>query len=519
MDINQAVYCILITIGITFVMFLFNTSRAALKAIEFAKKCAIFLKNASLRKCLQIIKLVKLFFRRIGCIYLERFYRLLISHNTNVKEEFKDGLHELPHAIQRLLQHNQDGEGSVAMALAYFYMQQGEYLKAKDLYERAYIIKQETGNRRDEVTCCCYLGLLFDNLQQYQNGIKYMEKAMELIHETDNKKITASCCIRLGCLFRFLEKYDKAIEYIIKALFINKEIGDRKEEAVDYSWLGIVFSHLGEHAACMNYLQTAIAIRNEISNRDGEGEWYLHLGECFTQLGAYTTGIQYLKKSLSIAKETGSSEQSLEWRCYEALGIAYFFLDEYTKAKENVEKVFKIFKENGRDELSYWCHMILAYYALICEANREEAITHFLSNIHQCENLRTLNGDNDHLKVEILNRFFICYQMLSVLFCERGDPMKALYVLELGRARALTELMTAHYVAEKQITVELELRFFNTIEKIITKGGGNYNCLYIWCYRLDMICLWTLSSKKGLKVHFRKIDAGETLPVGSAVQD
>lgn len=64
MDVKQPVHYIVIIIGITVVMFLFNTSRA-LKAIEFAKKCAIFLKNASLRKGLQIIKLVQLFFMRI----------------------------------------------------------------------------------------------------------------------------------------------------------------------------------------------------------------------------------------------------------------------------------------------------------------------------------------------------------------------------------------------------------------------------------------------------------------------
>ena len=94
--------------------------------------------------------------------------------------------------------------------------------------------------------------------------------------------------------------------------------------------------------------------------------------------------------------------------------------------------------------------------------------------------------------------------------------MKGLYVLELGRARALTELMSAHYFAEKQIT--LERRFYNTIEKIITEGGGDYNCLYISYYKLN-IFLWILSPRK-LEVRLRRIDAKETLTAaGFAVQD
>ena len=515
MDVKQAVYYIVITIGITVVMFLFNTSRP-LKAIEFAKKCAIFLKKASLRKGLQIIKLVKLFFMRIKWSYIEGCYRFVIWYNTKVKEEYADVLPELPHAIQRFLQRIQDNEGSIAMRLGCFYGQKGKYLKAKDLYERAHSIKQETGNRPDAATCCDNLAVLFDNLGQLQNSKKYMERAIELMHETGNKNGIASCYRRLGCFFRFLEEYDKAIEHITKALFISKEIGDRKEEAMDYSWLGIVFSHLGEHAAGIKYLQTAIVIRNEISDRAGEAEWCLHLGNCFTQLRSYTTCIQYLKKSLSIAKETGSSRQSLEWECYEALGIAYLYLGEYTKAKENVEKVIKLFKEDGRDELGIWCHMILAHHALIFEPNTEEAITHLFSSIQKCEDLRTSNRDNDHLKVLILDKYFLSYQVLSVLFCDRGAPMKGLYVLELGRARTLTESMSARYFAEKQIT--LERRFYNTIEKIITEGGGDYNCLYISYYELN-IFLWILSPRK-LEVRLRRIDAEETLTAaGFAVQD
>ena len=514
MDVKQPVHYIVIIIGITVVMFLFNTSRP-LKAIEFAKKCAIFLKKASLRKGLQIIKLVKLFFMRIKWSYIEGCYRYVIWYNTKVKEEYADVLSELPHAIQRFLQRIQDNEGSIAMRLGCFYGQKGKYLKAKDLYERAHSIKQETGNRPDAATCCDYLAVLFDNLGQLQNSKKYMERAIELMHETGNKNGIASCYRRLGCLFRFLQEYGKAIEYITKALFINKEIGDREEEAVDYSWLGIVFSRLGEHAAGIKYLQTAIAIRDEISNRAGEAEWCLHLGNCFTQLGSYTTCIQYLKKSLSIAKETGSSGQNLECKCYEALGIAYLYLGEYTKAKENVDKVIKILKENGRDELSFWCHVILAY-ALVFEGNTEEAITHLFSSIQRCEDLRIFNWDNDHLKVLLSDVYFPYYQMLSVLLCDRGDPMKGLYVLELGRARALTELMSAHYFAEKQIT--LERRFYNTIEKIITDGGGDYNCLYISYYKLN-IFLWILSPRK-LEVRLRRIDAKETLTAaGFAVQD
>ena len=56
-----------------------------------------------------------------------------------------------------------------------------------------------------------------------------------------------------------------------------------------------------------------------------------------------------------------------------------------------------------------------------------------------------------HKGAETLNKHFHPYQTLSELFCKRGDYIKALYVLELGRARALTELMSSVYLLESKL--------------------------------------------------------------------
>ncbi|CAH3024164.1 unnamed protein product, partial [Porites evermanni] len=198
--------------------------------------------------------------------------------------------------------------------------------------------------------------------------------------------------------------------------------------------------------------------------------------------GQYAKAVQYLKKALLITKETGLKET--ESACYITLGHAYTYLGEYAEAKENIEKALKISKEIGDVENQYACHNNLAW-VMIFEGNTEESISNLFSSIRNCEDLRNFLGDHDAHKVSLLDKHFPPYQVLSELFCKRGDYVKALYVLELGRARALTELMSTQYFAGKQIT--LDPQSWMGIEGIIKKGS-NFTCLYISYFLLQGHC-------------------------------
>ena len=398
------------------------------------------------------------------------------------------------------------------MRLAVFHKRQSRYGKAKELLERALRIKQETGNRDDEATCYGHLGLLFQRHSQYHNFKKYVEKALEIRQEISDKQGIATCYGNLGVIFRELGQYDKAIEYIHKSLLIRKQTGDRRGEATDYVNLGKVFSSADEYAAAgINCLQKALAIEKEIGHREGEAGCYLELASFFLQSDQHIKAVQYLKKSLSIFTETGSSRED-ESTCYLNLGATYTSLGEYARAKENIEKALEISKEVGDVEGQYACHNNLAW-VMIYEGNTEESISNLFSSIQHCEDLRSFLGDHDPQKVSFLDKHFHPYQTLSELFCKRGDYIKALYVLELGRARALTELMSTQYFAGKQITLDPQSRM--GIEGIIKKGS-NFTCLYISYFELD-IYLWILNQKQS--VHFRHIKKSETVSTIGPVEN
>ena len=488
-------------IGTDIANFLINTNRVV-KGIQLAEECLIFLNNAVLRENTKIFNIL---YREI-CGAISNAYRIIYDYARAT--EWGDKILE---ATVQLFGEFSDEVGSVAISLAVLYDKHLEYEKAKELLEKALRIKQETGDRDDEATCYRHLGTLFHYLGQYHNVKKYVEKALEIRQEIGDKSEELARCYReLGVVFEALGQYDKAVEYIDKSLLISREIGDRKGEARDYVFKAKVSCSVGEYAVSKNFAQKALAIQKEIGDREGQAGPHSYFARFFCHHGQYAMAVQCFRESLLIAKETGRTDA--ETRCYMNLGSTYINLGEYAKAKENIEKALKISKENGDLEKQYECHHNLAWI-MIYEGNPEESISNLFSSIRHCEDLRSCLGDHDLHKVSFLDKHFQPYQTLGELFCKRGDYDKALYVLELGRARALTELMSTQYFAGKQITMDPQS--WMGIEGIIKKGS-NCTCLYISYVVLD-IYLWILNQKQS--VHFRHVKRNETVstigPVGN----
>ena len=482
-----------ISIGTAVAMFLINTNRVV-KGIQLAEECLIVLNNSVLRENTKLFSGIYCYMSTI----ISFVYTNYIYDYTRAIEWGEKNLE----VMVQLSGEFSDLAGSAAMMLAFSYHQQLKYEKAKELFEKALRIKQETGDRKKEAMCYSRLGTLFHHVGQYHNSKKYAEKALEISKEIGDKMGIAKCYGLLGIVFESLGQYDRAMEYIDKSLLIRREIGDREGVANAYIYKAKVCYSVGEYAFGKNFAKEALTIQNEIGDRKGKVRSYNSFAIFFLHHGQFAKAVQYLRESLLIAKETGCKDAEIF--CYVNLGSAYANLGEYAEAKENIEKGLKISKETGEVERQVGCHYNLAWI-MIYEGKTEESISNLFSSIQNCEKLRSFLGDHDPHKVSLLDKHFTPYQTLSKVFCKRGDYVKALYVLELGRARALTELMSTQYFAGKQITIDPQS--WMGIEGIIKKGS-NFTCLYISYFVLD-IYLWILNQKQS--VHFRHINKSETV--------
>ena len=413
----------------------------------------------------------------------------------------------------------------------------GEYVRAKEYYEKALAISTEIDDRAGEGTWHGNLGIVFGSLGEYVRAKEYYEKALAISTEIGDRAGEGTWYGNLGNVFYSLGEYVKAKEYYEKALAISSEIGDRAEEGKCYGNVGNVFYFLGESVKAKEYYEKALAISTEIGDQPGEAKKCLSLATVFFDLKEYRQSKLYFDKALANIMKSGDKNSEAKYylkegyfhislgdkhkakACFEkALAIAveighrqmearsYLFLGQvfqsggsHDVAEEYLERALSIAENIGNPEIEFSCYRKLTLSKLL-QDNFQEAISLLFRSIEISEKMRGFLQDSDQLKISFADKHVSPYQQLSALFCETGNPKDALNVTELGRARALGDLMATQYSVENRISADPQS--WTVVENVMNKIS-NCTCLYI-SYFDQTVFLWILNTS-GV-IQFRKVD-------------
>ena len=392
---------------------------------------------------------------------------------------------------------NKKQEASVCDTLGSVFHSLGEHGKAKEFHQKALDISTEIGDKQGKAFSYGNLGTLFQSLSESIKAKEYQQKALAIHKEIGNKKGQAAAYENIGVVFQSVGEFVEAEEYLQKALQIKKEIGDKKGEASCYGNLVTVFFALEKYDKAQDFLQKAIQIRIEIGDQYGIARDYQSQGALFCELDEYDKAEEHLRKSLQIKKKIG--DQKGEACCYGLLGAMFHYVGEYSKAKEFHEKALELSCKIGDIQLQYSSHLCLTLDTLRLKGNLHEVVANLVESIKKSEEIRGFLRDNDHFKISFLDEHVPPYQLLSLLFCTTGKHYEALHVVELGRARALADLMSVRYRVEIQISADQES--WVGIDKIMKESDRV--CLYI-SYIFQHLLLWVI--KRNKVSLFRHID-------------
>ena len=406
-----------------------------------------------------------------------------------------------------------------------------DYVKAKEYLEKALAIAIEIGDIEGEERHYGNLGTVFVNLGKYVKAKEYFEKALAIAIEIGERKIEGAYYGRLGAVCISLADYVNAEEYLKKALAIVIEIGDRGKEGSHYKDLGVLFNSLGDHVKAKAYLEKALAIATEIGDRALELTSRIILGavllsfrinyadahkyfeetlriateagyrkseaSCYNLLGVlfgdrllnYVKAKEYYEKALSVNTEIGSREG--EAVSYHNLGYLYSVRGEFIKAEEYLEKALSIAKGGFQTlQEETLCRIHLAR-AKLDVGKGQEAFSYLFQSIQKCEEYRDFLKDNDDSRVLYSDVHKSPYVSLRNWHCAVGNHNLALYVEELGRARALSDLMVAQYSVERQTSGDP--KSWTGVENIANLELSDCNCLYV-SYDDTSVLLWTLKA-------------------------
>ena len=271
---------------------------------------------------------------------------------------------------------------------------------------------------------------------------------------------------------------------------IRKEIGDKEGEATDYGNLGSVSKSVGEYTKAEEYLQKALEITKEISDKEGEASSYANLGTVFLSLCQYAKAEEYHQNALMINGEIGNKKGV--GASHLNLADVFRQIHQFTKSQEFAKKALEISREIGDIEMQFHSHLTIAWNTLVTEGNISEVMQSLYESIQKCEKMHDFLRGKEQFKISFFNEHVSPYRLLSRFFILSGNYFNALYVAELGRSRALADVLSDRYSVKKEVSVNPQS--WIGIENVMDKNALS-SCVYVSCFG-DNMYFWILKPNK-----------------------
>ena len=276
---------------------------------------------------------------------------------------------------------------------------------------------------------------------------------------------------------------------------LREEIGDKQGEASAHGNLGAVFQSVSQYTKAEEYHQKALVICEEIGDKRGQAKAYGNLGAVFLAVGQYTNAEKYLQKAVMIEKDIG--DKAGVGASYLILGkLCREFQPNVKKSQEYANKALEISYEIGDIEMQFSSHFLIAMNALEAGEGTTELLRNLRESIQKCEEMHDFFRKKDQFKISFFDEHVSPYLFLCGLLITKGSYHEALYVAELGRSRALTDVLSDKYSVEQGVSVNPQS--WTGIENIMNKNAHS-SCLYVSCFLSNTMYFWILKPNKMIR--------------------
>ena len=185
---------------------------------------------------------------------------------------------------------------------------QGDYVAARDFYERCLAIRRQLGDRRGIGVVLNNQGLLAYEQGDYRAARTLHEESLAIDREQGDRWGVAVSLIHLASLAMMQGDYASARRLNEEGLEIFRTFGDRGHVANALRSLGNVYSHEGDDEAARRLYDESLAICRELGDRSGVAGALHGLGVSAQQAGELSRARELLEQSLAIYRQLGDRE-------------------------------------------------------------------------------------------------------------------------------------------------------------------------------------------------------------------
>lgn len=209
------------------------------------------------------------------------------------------------------------------------YYVQGDYDLALEKFLDAFQIYQGISDTTKMSQLLSNIGLVYKNIEDYNNSLDYYAKALRLVNPLD-VSTKSRLFNNIGVVYQHLQKYDTAEYFQEESLLLKTQLGDKKGMANALTNLGNIAVAKGDFQLALTYHQKSLSMEQELNRDEGIAKSFNNIGSTYLKLKKYEPASKYAEEALRISMKLGTKEQLKQ--SYETLAICAAERGEFRKA-------------------------------------------------------------------------------------------------------------------------------------------------------------------------------------------
>ncbi|CAF4194500.1 unnamed protein product [Rotaria sordida] len=183
----------------------------------------------------------------------------------------------------------------------------GENNKAEQLYN---MLLNEASNENDESYCYHCLGMIKDDLGQYNEAIEFYQKSLNIKEKTlpPNDIGLAWSYNNIGSVYYSMGEYSKALSSYERSLEIRKIAlpPNHPDLAFSYTGIGLVYDEMGEYSKALSSHERSLEIKKVAlpPNHPDLAASYNNIGMVCDNMGEHSKALSYYEKAQDIFQKS-----------------------------------------------------------------------------------------------------------------------------------------------------------------------------------------------------------------------
>lgn len=188
------------------------------------------------------------------------------------------------------------------LILSGYYRRTGNYLQALSIgYESLDYFEHEEDTLNIAFSCN-YLALAYKELKSFNKAKQYYQKAKEIYQNTDNNAGYSRILNNLGNIELESKNYQEALNYYQQSLEIEKRLNNKFAILTRYNNVGLAFAYLGNYSAAIDKFRYCINEYKKANSLINLANIYNSLAICYNVMQEYDSSIIYYKRSIDLCK-------------------------------------------------------------------------------------------------------------------------------------------------------------------------------------------------------------------------